>query len=169
MESPFPLLMSLTLSALADDRYDVSKMDLKPTPATVSSQRHTGLFAQGDALSFGAELKPLDNAPVERAFGQRRHVAFFAIEGELLANSGQRAMFERALGTIPGVDARSLRLSLDIVSLAVSFDPRACQRGADRRILAAQPCAARPHAAIAAHHDAGGAIRNRQCSRMSPG
>ncbi len=41
------------------DRYDVSRMDLKPTPAKVSSERHTGPFEQGNALSPGAAVKPL--------------------------------------------------------------------------------------------------------------
>ena len=47
------------------DKYDVSKMDLKPAPAKVSSERHTGPFASGSSLSMTAELKPLDPAPVK--------------------------------------------------------------------------------------------------------
>src|SRR6476646_8377066 len=47
------------------DPYDASKMDLKPTPAKLSSERHQGAFAEGSALSLGAELKPLDPAPVK--------------------------------------------------------------------------------------------------------
>jgi nitrite reductase (NO-forming) len=34
-------------------------MDLKPPPAQVSSERHTGAFAAGSALSFDATVKPL--------------------------------------------------------------------------------------------------------------
>jgi len=49
----------------AQDPYDQSKMDLKPAPAKVSSERHTGAFAEGAALSTGAELKPLDPSPVK--------------------------------------------------------------------------------------------------------
>ncbi len=49
----------------AVDRYDISKMDLKPTPAKVTSVRHTGPFAEGAALSMGNELKPLDPSPVK--------------------------------------------------------------------------------------------------------
>lgn len=37
----------------------------KPTPAAVSSERHTGAFAMGNALSMGAALKPLDAAAVK--------------------------------------------------------------------------------------------------------
>ena len=49
----------------AQDPYDISKMDLKPVPAKLSSERHTGAFAEGAALSMGAELKPLDPSPVK--------------------------------------------------------------------------------------------------------
>jgi nitrite reductase (NO-forming) len=49
----------------AADPYDVTKMDLKPTPATVSAERHSGPFSSGAALSLTAELKPLDPAPVK--------------------------------------------------------------------------------------------------------
>src|SRR6185436_3231645 len=47
------------------DPYDVSKMDLKPVAAKVSSERHKGAFAEGASLSMGAELKPLDPSPVK--------------------------------------------------------------------------------------------------------
>ena len=47
------------------DPYDVSKMDLKPVPAKIGAERHKGAFAEGDALSLGAELKPLDPSPVK--------------------------------------------------------------------------------------------------------
>ncbi len=47
------------------DPYDPAKMDLRPTPARISAERHKGAFAEGAALSFGAELKPLDPSPVK--------------------------------------------------------------------------------------------------------
>jgi nitrite reductase (NO-forming) len=47
------------------DPYDQSKMDLKPAPAKVGGERHKGAFAEGAALSTGAELKPLDPSPVK--------------------------------------------------------------------------------------------------------
>src|SRR5882672_10290701 len=47
------------------DSYDVNKMDLKPGPARIHAGRHQGTFAEGGALSSGAELKPLDPAPVK--------------------------------------------------------------------------------------------------------
>lgn len=47
------------------DRYDPAKMDLKPAPAKLSAERHTGAFAAGAALNMTALLKPLDPAPVK--------------------------------------------------------------------------------------------------------
>ena len=47
------------------DAYDPAKMDLKPAPATLASDRHTGDFAQGSALSMDAYVKPLDPSPVK--------------------------------------------------------------------------------------------------------
>jgi nitrite reductase (NO-forming) len=47
-----------TAPAVADP-YDQSKMDFKPGPAKLSSERHTGPFAAGSALSMDATLKPL--------------------------------------------------------------------------------------------------------------
>jgi len=47
------------------DPYDVKGMDLKPAPAKVSAERHTGAFADGAALSLEAALKPLDPSPVK--------------------------------------------------------------------------------------------------------
>ena len=48
-----------------NDPYDAAKMDLKPVPAKISAERHQGAFADGAALSLGAELKPLDPSPVK--------------------------------------------------------------------------------------------------------
>ena len=73
---PARLVLSLTAVLLSlaacdqgarptSDAYDQSKMDLKPTPAKLTAERHQGAFADGAALSMGAELKPLDPAPVK--------------------------------------------------------------------------------------------------------
>jgi nitrite reductase (NO-forming) len=40
-------------------------MDLKPVAAKVVAERHKGAYADGAALSMGAELKPLDPSPVK--------------------------------------------------------------------------------------------------------
>ena len=54
-----------TAQTASDDPYDTSKMDFKTPPAMLSSERHTGPFAMGGALSMEAALKPLDPAPVK--------------------------------------------------------------------------------------------------------
>ena len=46
-------------NARQDDPYDMSKMDFKPGPAKLSSERHTGPFSAGNALSMDAAVKPL--------------------------------------------------------------------------------------------------------------
>ncbi|HEX4798198.1 MAG TPA: multicopper oxidase domain-containing protein, partial [Burkholderiales bacterium] len=47
------------------DQYDPARMDLKPTPAALSNERHKGAFAAGKSLSMGDELKALDPSPVK--------------------------------------------------------------------------------------------------------
>ena len=54
-----------TAASAPADKYDVSKMDLKPVPAKVTAERHTGAFAEGASLSMDAMLKPLDPSPVK--------------------------------------------------------------------------------------------------------
>ena len=58
---------STAAPAPAADAYDISKMDFKPGPAKMSSERHTGAFAAGDALStdLGVAVKPLVQNPVK--------------------------------------------------------------------------------------------------------
>jgi nitrite reductase (NO-forming) len=41
------------------------KVELKSPPAKVSAERHKGAFAEGAALSTGAQLKPLDPSPTK--------------------------------------------------------------------------------------------------------
>ncbi len=65
-------LLALPQLATASD-YDVSKMDLSPVPAKVGGPRHTGPFAEGTSLSFGAELKPLDPSPVKEVHLDTTH------------------------------------------------------------------------------------------------
>lgn len=59
------LLGACSKEAPKADPYDTTKMDFKTPPAKLSNDRHTGAFAVGDALSMGAELKPLNPAPVK--------------------------------------------------------------------------------------------------------
>jgi nitrite reductase (NO-forming) len=59
------LLLGACGQGKPSDPYDPGKMDLKPVPAKVSTERHKGEFAEGASLSTGAELKPLDPSPVK--------------------------------------------------------------------------------------------------------
>jgi nitrite reductase (NO-forming) len=58
-------VLAAALAACSADKYDAAKMDLKPAPAALSTERHKGPFASGGALSLGAELKALDSSPVK--------------------------------------------------------------------------------------------------------
>jgi nitrite reductase (NO-forming) len=51
--------------AAKNDPYDISKMDLKPVPAKLTTERHKGAFAEGASLNMTSELKPLDPSPVK--------------------------------------------------------------------------------------------------------
>jgi nitrite reductase (NO-forming) len=54
-----------TALAAPVDPYDMAKMDFKPGPSTLTSERHTGAFAAGNALSMEAAVKPLAPDPVK--------------------------------------------------------------------------------------------------------
>jgi nitrite reductase (NO-forming) len=47
-------VVALAACGQGGDDYDVKKMDLKPVPAKVSTERHKGAFAEGAALSMGS-------------------------------------------------------------------------------------------------------------------
>ena len=59
------ILFSLLFGCGKSDPYDTSRMDLKPTPAKISSERHTGAIAEGVSLNMTSELKPLDPSPIK--------------------------------------------------------------------------------------------------------
>jgi nitrite reductase (NO-forming) len=52
-------------ATVAHDAYDARGMTFGSPPAVVTSERHTGPFAAGSALSMEAALKPLDPSPVK--------------------------------------------------------------------------------------------------------
>jgi copper chaperone CopZ len=65
-----------------------------------------------------------DHRSIKQALAIGHHVAFFAIEGTLEANSEQAAAIEHAVVKIAGVDAHGIHVSVDSAALSVSFDPR---------------------------------------------
>ena len=52
-------------SRAAPDPHDPATMDFKSPPARITTARHTGAVAAGNALSMTATLKPLDPASVK--------------------------------------------------------------------------------------------------------
>ena len=68
MKNMASLIVCLAALAACDSRTvgpDEHKVVLQSKPALVTSERHTGAFAAGAALSMDAALKPLDPAPVK--------------------------------------------------------------------------------------------------------
>jgi hypothetical protein len=65
-----------------------------------------------------------DHSVVTRALAQRHHVAFFHIDGPAPMQEGTRRALEQAVYSVPGVDQGSARISLDTLSVSLSFDPR---------------------------------------------
>ena len=47
------------------DPYDISNMNFKTPPSVTTTERHTGPFAAGSALSMGAAVRPLVQDPVK--------------------------------------------------------------------------------------------------------
>ena len=60
-----PVPAASTPTGRSDDPYDAARTDYKTPAAVLSSERHTGLFATGDALSMDASVKPLAPAAVK--------------------------------------------------------------------------------------------------------
>jgi len=117
------------------DAYDVSKMDMKPPPAEVSSKRHTGPFASGNALNTDAAIKPLDPSPVkeirldtthkiieiaQRAAARGRTMVFCAIEGRYDA-----AKVKKAARQVRGVDGSTVRVSSELSAVSLALDTKA--------------------------------------------
>ena len=64
-----------------------------------------------------------DHAVVTGALARRHHVAFFHVEGSLPAGEPGRRLLERAASGTLGVDAGSVRVSADNLTLSFAFDP----------------------------------------------
>lgn len=78
-----------------------------------------------------------DHAVVTRALGQKHHIAFFHIDGPLVAGNATRQTLVKAAEA--AADRDSARVSVESASLAVAFDPRRTsvarlQKELDRRL-----------------------------------
>ena len=81
-----------------------------------------------------------DHAVVTKALAQKHHVAFFHIEGPLVAGKATKSALEKVAES-PSVDKGSVRVSVESASLAVAFDPRrttvaALQKYLERQLAA---------------------------------
>ena len=78
-----------------------------------------------------------DHAVIGRALEAKQVVVFFAIDGKLIP--GNRRAIDAIARSAPGVDPASVRVSIDLASLALAFDARrtslaAVQNALDRKL-----------------------------------
>lgn len=82
-----------------------------------------------------------DHALLARTLARGHQLAYFAVDGLRGDDAGQRRQIELALRDAAGVDAGSVRVSLDPAALAAGFDP--LRQSADRLTQALQHAFAR--------------------------
>jgi len=76
-----------------------------------------------------------DHAVVTGALAKHHHVVFFHVEGALPAGEAGRRLLERAASGTLGVDAGTVRVSEDNLTLSFAFDPvRAPLVGVQNRV-----------------------------------
>ena len=80
-----------------------------------------------------------DHAAVTRAIEEKHTIVFFAIDGPLKPGDATRGKIQAIARSAQGVDRDSVRVSVDLATLAVAFDPRranlaAVQGALDRRL-----------------------------------
>ena len=80
-----------------------------------------------------------DHAAITRAVAAKKTVVFFAIDGTLRPGQPMRLKIEQLAASVRGVDAGSVRLSMELASLALAFDPRRAslvdvQAGLERKL-----------------------------------
>ena len=64
-----------------------------------------------------------DYAIVSKAVSEKHTVAFFGIEGPLVANEDSKQKIKSMVEKTNGIDPKSIKLSMDTASLSVAFDP----------------------------------------------
>lgn len=65
-----------------------------------------------------------DHAVVVRALGQKHHVAFFHIDGNLVPGDATKRALAALAESAAGVDKGSVRVSVESATLSVAFDPQ---------------------------------------------
>ena len=64
-----------------------------------------------------------DYAIISKAVSEKHTVAFFALEGPLVANEDSKQKIKSMVEQINGIDSKSIKISLDTAALSVAFDP----------------------------------------------
>jgi hypothetical protein len=82
-------------------------------------------FLAGEAAACGYCVEDkiaatYDHAVVTGALAQGHHVVFFHVDGPPVT----RRALENAVSSVAGIDRRSVRISPDLLTLSVAFDPR---------------------------------------------
>ena len=65
-----------------------------------------------------------DHAAVAKALGEKHHTVYFHVDGPLGKDERTRKTIEAAASSIGGVDRGSVRVNVETLTLALSFDPR---------------------------------------------
>jgi hypothetical protein len=86
-------------------------------------------FFIGEAIACGVCVEDkiaavYDHAAVREALAAKRTVVFFAIDGKLVQDERSRRSIAAAARAAPGVDPASVRVSLELASLCLAYDPR---------------------------------------------
>src|SRR3954465_1750179 len=67
-----------------------------------------------------------DHAVVTQAFARKHHVVFLHVDG----TAASRTLLERAAYAAPAVDAGSVRVAGDLLTVSFAYDPRRATLGA---------------------------------------
>ncbi|HXM82392.1 MAG TPA: hypothetical protein VN929_10775 [Burkholderiales bacterium] len=76
-----------------------------------------------------------DHAVVTRALSAKHVVVFFAIDGALAGGQRTQRSIEDTARAVPGVDAASVRVSVELAALSIAFDPRRTTLAAVEKVL----------------------------------
>ena len=76
-----------------------------------------------------------DYAVVTRALSRQHQVAFFALEGAMVAGEKSQRALQAAAESVAGVDKGSARVSIDPAALSAAFDPARASAASMERAL----------------------------------
>jgi hypothetical protein len=87
------------------------------------------LLASSSALACGVCVEDkiaavYDHAAVLQALAAKRTVVFFHIDGKLVVDERSKRSIAAMARATPGVDPASVRVSCELASLALAYDPR---------------------------------------------